>query len=80
MEKLELKHLYAYSHDGLKVMWGSDIANIIGIIRNAVVLNGDFWNESQKTDINNIKPILFPLSSLTKAPKPPEVIKFVLVL
>lgn len=64
--KLKIEHLAPYLPYGLKVKWGADIADLIGLIRDAVVLNGEFWMSSQKTSIENIKPILRPLSDLTK--------------
>ena len=64
--KLEIKHLSAYLPYGLKVKWGADTANLVGLVRDAVILNGEFWMSSQKTSIDNIKPILRPLSDLTK--------------
>ena len=64
--KLKLKHPAAYLPYGLKVKWGADTANLIGLIRSAVVLNCEQWNESQKTGIENVKLILHPLSDLTK--------------
>jgi hypothetical protein len=66
MNKLELKEIVGYLPYELKVKWGADVGNLIGFVRQAVIINGDFWRESQKTDIKNIKPILFPLSSLTQ--------------
>ena len=64
--KLEIKHLSAYLPYGLKVKWGADTANLVGLVRDAVILNGEFWMSSQKTSIDNIKPILRNLSDLTK--------------
>jgi hypothetical protein len=69
MKKLEIKHLAPYLPYGLKCQWGADEASITGLIRNAVVLIGEHWEESQKTDLSNIKPLLCPLSDLTKEDK-----------
>jgi hypothetical protein len=66
MKQLQLKEIVGYLPYGLKVKWGADVGNLIGFVRQAVIINGDFWRESQKTDIKNIKPILFPISSLTE--------------
>lgn len=63
--QLTINEIAPYLSFDLQVMWGADKADLKGLIRNAVVLSGEFWQESQKTDITNIKPLLYPLSSLT---------------
>jgi len=66
MEKLELKHIKNYLDTDLSVMFEECKTQIVGVKGNTVEIGLRRFPYTQKVLIDEIKPILRPLSDLTK--------------
>ncbi|GHE35057.1 hypothetical protein [Sphingobacterium griseoflavum] len=64
MDKLTLEHLAPYLPYGLKIIDNGEVNTITGIIGNKVFIEG--CHRNGYSSIDEVKPILRPLSDLTK--------------
>ena len=69
MRKLELKHLAPYLPYGLKVIFGGEQDELLGTLNNGAILKTqssrlNSWVNSYVVSLDEIKPILRPLSDI----------------